>query len=37
MQQEDFASKLKYLQVSNIVLNQSKLSQFNPNSDKSPI
>ena len=31
------ASKLKYLQVSNIVPSQSKLSQFNPNSDKSPI
>ena len=30
VQRENFASELKYLQVSNVVLNQSKLLQLNP-------
>ena len=37
MQQENFASELKYLQVSNVVPNQSKLLQLNPILDKSLI
>ena len=37
VQQENFASELKYLQVSNVVPNQSKLLQLNPILDKSLI
>ena len=37
VQQENFASELKYLQVSNVVPNQSKLLQLKPILDKSLI
>ena len=37
VQRENFASELKYLQVSNVVPNQSKLLQLNPILDKSLI
>ena len=37
VQRENFSSELKYLQVSNVVPNQSKLLQFNPISGKSLI